>query len=545
MRLWRSAVIASALLLALLALGAGVAMGAAASAITAREGLEFSGAVDTISCAAGALPTNVSIDWGDQSPASGGSAMQIEGGMCEISGTHTYAEEGTYVTQVTYNLGGGRSSDVGSATVSDIQPGSNSSDTINAAAGTAFSAAVATFTDPVPEPLPSYSATIDWGDGTSSPGAIGGGYVVTGSHTYVNGGNFMITVTIHDEGGAVATPHDAAIVSGCPSSAPSAPSTPFEPGGTGFNARYVEALFHDLLGRAPGQFELHAATQALSFGEARKQLVLWLLGSTEYQEDLVNGYYLRFLRRPGNPSDLAYFANVIHTGGTDQQAVASLLSSPEYFANRGNGSSGGFLTAMYCDAVFRPIDQPTQDSADNLLTKGTPREQVATNMLSSTEYLSQLVNGYYLRFLRRSGVPSDLAYFAGAIHNGGTDEQVIASLLSSPDYYALFNPTVKAVTTLSAQGTIHTTLSRYATLTMTVLRIVPAVQSAAAAFGAPHTKMVGVVDFGAHRKGRVTLHWNRKVSGRRLLRGSYVLLLHAYHGHKLIYVSDALPFRVR
>src|SRR5205814_1669280 len=68
---------------------------------------------------------------------------------------------------------------------------------------------VATFTDPGgAEALSDYSANINWGDGTTSPGTIsapsGGVFTVSGSHTYagdtINGeseGTATITVTIN------------------------------------------------------------------------------------------------------------------------------------------------------------------------------------------------------------------------------------------------------------------------------------------------------------------------------------------------------------
>ena len=67
---------------------------------------------------------------------------------------------------------------------------------------------VATFTDPDnptgADATPSdYSATIDWGDGTSSTAAItrnGGLFIVNGRHAYFTAGSFTITVTIyHDQ----------------------------------------------------------------------------------------------------------------------------------------------------------------------------------------------------------------------------------------------------------------------------------------------------------------------------------------------------------
>lgn len=53
----------------------------------------------------------------------------------------------------------------------------------------------ATFTDPNPSDV--HTATIDWGDGNSSTGVVSGGNV-TGSHTYLTGGIFEVTVTVDD-----------------------------------------------------------------------------------------------------------------------------------------------------------------------------------------------------------------------------------------------------------------------------------------------------------------------------------------------------------
>ncbi len=68
---------------------------------------------------------------------------------------------------------------------------------------------VGTFTDSDPiGKAADFSATIDWGDGTpasvgqvqADSGVPGNGFQVVGSHTYLNGGNYTITVTVHDNG---------------------------------------------------------------------------------------------------------------------------------------------------------------------------------------------------------------------------------------------------------------------------------------------------------------------------------------------------------
>jgi hypothetical protein len=68
--------------------------------------------------------------------------------------------------------------------------------------GKSATATVATFTDPdTTAPASEYSASINWGDGSTSSGTIagsGGSFTVTGTHTYAEEGSKTITVTITD-----------------------------------------------------------------------------------------------------------------------------------------------------------------------------------------------------------------------------------------------------------------------------------------------------------------------------------------------------------
>jgi hypothetical protein len=94
---------------------------------------------------------------------------------------------------------------------------------VSATAGTQFSGTVATFTEAVPDIVASdYTATIEWGDGTSSAGIItpasGGGFAVSCAHTYAAGGTFAISVKITDVQGATATATSTATVAGPPGS---------------------------------------------------------------------------------------------------------------------------------------------------------------------------------------------------------------------------------------------------------------------------------------------------------------------------------------
>jgi hypothetical protein len=92
--------------------------------------------------------------------------------------------------------------------------------TFRANAGQAFSGKVATFTDRDTHNVASdFSATINWGDGTTSAGVITdtrGAISVSGTHTYASSGQDAVTVSLTDDapGTATATAKSTANVQG-------------------------------------------------------------------------------------------------------------------------------------------------------------------------------------------------------------------------------------------------------------------------------------------------------------------------------------------
>ena len=199
-------------------------------AISATEGEQFSGAVGTVSnlsftVGRRALTELVTIDWGDGS-SSTVQLPQHEGlrPIAEpVDASHVYAEEGSYAISWRASfLVGGRPIAVlpagsGSATVADA-PLAARSLTFAASVGQRFEGVVATFEDGDPGGAASdFSASIEWGDGTSSEGTVsqsGSSFVVSGVHTYrdpqlavdsVEGADGPVHVSISDAGGASAT----------------------------------------------------------------------------------------------------------------------------------------------------------------------------------------------------------------------------------------------------------------------------------------------------------------------------------------------------
>ncbi len=129
-----------------------------------------------------------------------------------IQGTHTYAEEGSYSGSVSFTYVVSRFCPAGTqtatfqATVQDATL-TGAGQGISGSAGQSLTAAVAHITDANPAASASdFSAQIAWGDGSSSPGSVtpaaGGGFDVTGTHTYATAGNYPVNTSITDAGGA-------------------------------------------------------------------------------------------------------------------------------------------------------------------------------------------------------------------------------------------------------------------------------------------------------------------------------------------------------
>jgi hypothetical protein len=147
---------------------------------------------------------SATIDWGDSTPTSPGTST---GGA--VSGSHTYADEGSHTVTVTVDDLDGTFTFMSSAVVSDAALSATPA-SFSVLKRTTFTAAVATFTDANPAAdVGDFTASIDWGDGQVTTGAISaqplGGFAVEGSHSYKSKGDYAVAVHVQDVGGSTAT----------------------------------------------------------------------------------------------------------------------------------------------------------------------------------------------------------------------------------------------------------------------------------------------------------------------------------------------------
>jgi hypothetical protein len=180
-------------------------------------------------------------------------SFQIVGNQLETNAPFDLATKSSYTIRVRSTDAGGLSIEkVFTITVADAPLSDISVPVINAAEGIGFTAKVASFTDANPlAATTDYTATIDWGGGSSSPGTVvangAGGFDVMGTYTYAEEGTQTISVAIHDNegssttGSTTATIADAALsgspvavspIAGAPFSGVVASFTDADPKGT-------------------------------------------------------------------------------------------------------------------------------------------------------------------------------------------------------------------------------------------------------------------------------------------------------------------------
>src|SRR5205085_1941565 len=174
--------------------------------ITTTEGAAFTGTVATFSDTLTSSPASdftATINWGDGTTTAG--TITGGSGSFTVSGSHTYAEDGSFAVAVTLadNAPGTASAVANStANVSEL-PISGAAVAINGFERSPLTNVnVASFTHGNgAEPAASFTATINWGDGASSAGTIvssGGAYQVQGTHTYLDERTFPVSVVVTD-----------------------------------------------------------------------------------------------------------------------------------------------------------------------------------------------------------------------------------------------------------------------------------------------------------------------------------------------------------
>jgi len=210
------------------------------------------------------------------------------------------------------------------------------------------------------------------------------------------------------------------------------------------STNFIDKAYADLLQRSPSLPEVASGLTSLG-GQTRFQFALSLDTSSEYYRLLANSYFQDLLGRSPTLTELNAFTGLLVSNNPDESIQALLAASAEFYFHGGN-TDAGFITALFHDFLKRnptPAELAFWETQLGTMT----RDQVASLILGSLVYDTDLVQSYYLQFLQRPANSTELHSFAADL-NGGTmtDEQVIASLIGTDRYFQLAQASGQAQT---------------------------------------------------------------------------------------------------
>jgi hypothetical protein len=396
------------------------------SVLNATEGRTFTGAVAALAATtAGATATDFSatIDWGDGTSSTGTVTATGNGGFL-VLGSHAYTEEGTEtVTVIASDNNSHTVTITGQALVADAPLVAAGLDIPVQQSLTVSNLPIASVTDTGGAELATnYTATINWGDGTTASSATGinvsGNTInVVGGHTYAIAGRYHVDVTVTDEGGASTVVHSIVIV-----------------GGVLPTNLYVGSAFDDVLQRPADPHSLQAYVNALQQGLPRNTFALGLTHSDEYLDNQISQAYLAYLGRDADDQGLAFWLNMMKSGLTIEQLESQFIGSPEYYEHSGD-TDRLWVDHMYFDLLGRAPDTAGETFWVNALAGGAARSSVALGFADSDEHEAILVRDDYLSYLGRSPQPNEVNYWVGQFSHGENNENVVAGFVSSDEYF--------------------------------------------------------------------------------------------------------------
>jgi uncharacterized protein DUF4214/List-Bact-rpt repeat protein len=224
---------------------------------------------------------------------------------------------------------------------------------------------------------------------------------------------------------------------------------------------WLDEVYVLLLHRELDQGSRDAFFPRFTAGLSLTQAALDVLHSAEYRTLLIQGFYNTFLHRSASPTELAFWLAALAGGATDEDVMAAILGSAEYFATRGGGTNAGFIAALYQDLLGRPPSAAEQAQWDAAFGAGASRQDAAMQVLKSTEFRTRLIKGWFQAYLGRAPTDVELNFYLGRFAAGDTDEMIQAAILGSSEFSGKvgdYDATINWGDGTSTKGTVkHTT----------------------------------------------------------------------------------------
>ena len=211
-----------------------------------------------------------------------------------------------------------------------------------------------------------------------------------------------------------------------------------------FQARFVSALYRDVLGRAPDSSGLSNWEDQLQAGTSRQQLAQAFWESPEHRTLEVATYYHTLLQRDPDAAGLTQWVQMLENGESESAVEYGFLSSHEYLNN--NPSVSAFVGALYEDVLGRPVSVAeielwqSQIFGSVFVRTSDFVEKAglfASGILDSAEASKYLIELDYSQFLQRNVDPIGEEYWLAAVQSGTSPTALAEAILGSDEYYTL------------------------------------------------------------------------------------------------------------
>jgi len=199
------------------------------------------------------------------------------------------------------------------------------------------------------------------------------------------------------------------------------------------NTAYVRGLYQTILDRPAEPGGLANWVLDLRSGQMTPaQVATAIFNSQEHRQDEVDSYYEQFLGRAADPGS-AHWVDMLENGGTEQQVIEGIMTSPEYTA--AHASNATFVNSLYFTLLGRQADSGGVAFWLQQLDNGKSRAAVIDGFLFSSESATLAVNSFYSAFLHRAGDSASVASWVSSLtRKSSTIDQVVIEFLSSPEF---------------------------------------------------------------------------------------------------------------
>ncbi len=196
------------------------------------------------------------------------------------------------------------------------------------------------------------------------------------------------------------------------------------------NQVFVENVYETLFNRVADPGGLNAWTSYLNGPGTPLGLIQMFQSTTEYLNDETAALYQGYLDRAPSSSEMGTITGLLKSGVTPEQIAAVLVGSGEFFQDYG-GNTDVFVEAAFQATLGRSTATPAEFTAwDQALLNGASRATVESLLLTTTEYLTDIVTVDFEAYLGREPMPSDLSAFLGEARSGAPSPTLAAIALA-------------------------------------------------------------------------------------------------------------------